>query len=98
LIDQAAQPDVPALFALADKLSRITDGLDMLGAFLTQALAERIRARALGGQAQLNRWIGALEKLTRNFARTEAIHLDPHQTLLTAAREINAASRRAGVV
>ncbi len=98
LIDQAAQPDIPALFALTDKLSRITDGLDMLGAFLTQALAERVRARALGGQLHLNRWVGALEKLNKNFARSEAVHLDPRQTLLTAAREMNAASRRAGTV
>jgi DNA polymerase-3 subunit delta' len=98
LIDQAAQPDIPALFALADKLSRITDGLDMLGGFLTQALAERVRARALGGQPQLNRWVGALEKLSKNFARTEGLHLDPRQTLLTAAREMNTASRRAGTV
>ena len=98
LIDKAAQPDIPALFALAEKLSRITDGLDMLGAFLTQALAERIRARALGGQPHLNSWVGALEKLNRNFARSEALHLDPRQTLLAAAREMNAASRRAGSV
>ena len=98
LIDQAAQPDIPALFALADKLSRITDGLDMLGAFLTQALADRIRARALGNQPHLTRWVGALEKLSRNFARTEAIHLDPRQTLLSASREMNTASRRAGTV
>ncbi|HEY0283396.1 MAG TPA: DNA polymerase III subunit delta' [Rhizomicrobium sp.] len=98
LIDWAAQPDIPALFALAEKLSRITDGLDMLGAFLTQALAERIRARALGNQPHLTRWVGALEKLSNNFARTGALHLDPRQTLLAAAREMNAAVRRAGVV
>ena len=98
LIDQAAQPDIPALFALAEKLSRITDGLDILGGFLTQALAERIRARAVGGQLHLNRWVGALEKLNKNFARSEAVHLDPRQTLLSSAREMNAASRRAGTV
>ena len=98
LIDRAAQPDIPALFALAEKLSRITDGLDSLGAFLTQALAERIRARALGGQPHLTRWVGALEKLSKNFARTDALHLDPRQTLLAAAREMNTASRRAGTV
>ncbi|MGA7676463.1 MAG: DNA polymerase III subunit delta' [Rhizomicrobium sp.] len=98
LIDQAAQPDIPALFALAEKLSRITDGLDMLGAFLTQALAERIRARALRGQPHLNRWVGALEQLSKNFARTDALYLDSRQTLLTAAREMNAASRRVGPV
>ncbi len=98
LIDRAAQPDIPALFALVEKLSRITDGLDMLGAFLTQALAERIRARALTGQPQLNRWVGALEKLAKNFARTDALYLDPRQTLLSSVREMNAASRRTGSV
>ena len=98
LIDRATQPDIPALFALADKLSRITDGLDMLGGFLTQALAERIRTRALGGQPQLNKWVGTLERLSKNFARTEGLHLDPRQTLLTAARDMSTASRRAGTV
>ena len=98
LIDQAARPDIRALFALGDKLSRVTNGLEMLGGFLTQALAERIRARALGGQLHLNRWIGALEKLNKNFARSEGLHLDSRQTLLSAAREMNAASRRAGTV
>jgi len=96
LIERAAKPDIPALFALAEKIARITDGLDMLGGFLTQALAERIRARA--GQPHLDRWVGALERLNRNFARTEALHLDPRQTLLAAAREMSAASRRGGAV
>lgn len=98
LIENAAGPDIPALFVLADKLARITDGLDTLGAFLTQALAERIRARALIGRPHLNRWVGALELLNKSFARTDALHLDPRQTLLTAVREMNAASRRAGGV
>jgi len=98
LIDQAAEPDIPALFALADKLSRITDGLDIVGGFLTQALAERIRMRALGNQPGLTRWVGALEKLSKSFSRTDALHLDPRQTLLTATREMNAAARRAGTV
>ena len=36
LIDNAAQPDIPALLALSERLSRINDGLDMLGEFLSQ--------------------------------------------------------------
>ncbi|MDE2112337.1 MAG: DNA polymerase III subunit delta' [Alphaproteobacteria bacterium] len=98
LIDQAAQPDIPALFAFSDKLSRITDGLDAFGGFLTQALAERIRARALTRQPQLDRWVRALEKLSRNFGRTDALHLEPRQTLLGAVCEMSAATRRAGAV
>ena len=98
LIDRAAAPDLPALFALADKLARLTDGLDMLGEFLLQALAERIRAKALAGQPRLGGWVEAHEKLRRGFARTDALHLDPRQTLLAAARDLDLTSRRAGKV
>ncbi|MDE2135674.1 MAG: DNA polymerase III subunit delta' [Alphaproteobacteria bacterium] len=99
LIENAAGPaDIPALFVLADKLARITDGLDTLGGFLAQGLAERIRAQALNGRPCLDRWVGALELLNKRFARTGALHLDPRQTLLTVVREINAASRRTGPV
>lgn len=98
LIDRAPAPDVAALLALSDKLAKITDGLDMLGDFLQQALAERIRSRAVAGQAGMNRWLETLEKLRRHFARTDALHLDPRQTLLSAARELSQTARRAGVV
>jgi len=98
LIDTAAKPDIPALFALAEKISRITDGLETLGTFLTQALAERIRARALRGQLNLNKWVGVREQLDRSFARSEALHLDPRQTLLSAVRDLSGATRRAGAI
>jgi DNA polymerase III subunit delta' len=96
LIEQAAAPDTVALFALSDKLARITDGLDMLGEFLLQALAERIRTKALAGRPQMNKWVEAHERLRRSFARTDALHLDPRQTLLGAAHTLNAVNRRAG--
>ena len=87
-----------ALFAFSEKIARMADGLDSFGGFLTQALAERIRAKALGGQANLDRWVGTLKKLGRSFSRSDALHLDPRQTLLSASRELAAASRRAGAV
>jgi len=96
LIDEARAPDVSALFALADRLGRITDGLDMLGEFLLQGLSERIRARA--GQPQVDKWVDALERLRRGFARTNALHLDPRQTLLSAARDLSMTTRRVGPV
>jgi DNA polymerase-3 subunit delta' len=98
LIDQAARPDIPALFAFAEKMARMADGLDTFGGFLTQALAERIRARALAGQPHLERWVGALERLGKSFSRSDGLHLDPRQTLLSAARELDAATRRVGAV
>jgi DNA polymerase III subunit delta' len=98
LIDRASAPDIVALSQLADRLARITDGLDMLGDFLVQALTDRIRARALAGQPGMNKWVDALERLRRSFARTDALHLDPKQTLLAAARDLNATARHAGTV
>ena len=49
LIDQAREPDVLALLALGEKLWRVRDGLEQFGAFLTEALAARIRCRAHDG-------------------------------------------------
>ncbi|GAA0579091.1 DNA polymerase III subunit delta' [Rhizomicrobium electricum] len=98
LIDRASAPDITAIMQLSDKLARITDGLDMLGDFLVQNLTARIRDRALAGQPGLNKWVDALERLRRTFARTDALHLEPRQTLLSAARDLNATARRAGTV
>lgn len=98
LIETAAHPDIPALFVLSEKISRITDGLETLGDFLTQVLAERLRARALSGGQNLSGWVDALERLGKTFARTNALYLDPRQTLLTTVREMGAASRRVGSV
>ena len=98
LIDRASAPDFVAIAALSDRLVRITDGLDMLGDFLQQALTDRIRARAIAGQGDLHKWVDALDKLRRSFARTDALHLDPRQTLISAVRELNGAARRWGGV
>jgi len=97
LIDRASSPDVPALLGFADKLSRMTDGLEQFGAFLAQALSERIRAKA-GSGARLDRWIEAWEALNRTFVRSTALHLDPRQTLLGAARTLGDTARRAGTL
>jgi DNA polymerase-3 subunit delta' len=96
LIEHAAAPDFPGLLTFADKINRMTDGLDNFGAFLSQALMDRIRARATKNPARLDRWIEAWEKLERNFARTAGLHLDPRQTLLSSARTLGDAAQRAG--
>jgi DNA polymerase III subunit delta' len=98
LISNATTPDIPALFELADKLARIADGAEMLNNFLLQTLSERIRTKALDHRPQLNQWVDALERLGRNAVRNNALHLDPRQTLLSAAREMNATARRAGAL
>ncbi|HWA29936.1 MAG TPA: DNA polymerase III subunit delta', partial [Rhizomicrobium sp.] len=42
LIERASSPDIGATLALADKLSRVTDGTDRFGGFLVEALTNRI--------------------------------------------------------
>ncbi|HSC61145.1 MAG TPA: DNA polymerase III subunit delta' [Rhizomicrobium sp.] len=95
LIDRAASADIGATLALADKLSRINDGTDRFGRFLIEAMTNRIRARAMEGGAQLDRWTDLLEKLNRSFLRTGALHLDPRQTILSAEKSIADTARRA---
>jgi DNA polymerase-3 subunit delta' len=93
LIDHAASPDIAATFALADKLARITEGTERFGQFLLQTLADRIHARAMSGGARLDRWTAVLEKLKGSFVRTDALHLDPRQTILSAGRALGQTAR-----
>jgi DNA polymerase-3 subunit delta' len=98
LISESADPDIQALLALADRLNRITDGLDTLGAFLAQVLAERIRVRAMGKGTRLDRWVDTREALNLSFERTATLYLDPRQTVLGVARVLSDTARRAGAL
>jgi DNA polymerase-3 subunit delta' len=95
LIERAGDPDIPGLLAFADKMNRMTDGMEDFGAFLSQSVADRIRARAA---TNVKPWIDAWEQINRSFARSSALHLDPRQTVLSASRTLNAAARRAGAI
>lgn len=96
LVDDAAVPDVGAILSLGDRLGRMADGLDLFGSFLSNALAGRIRARA--GSADLDPWMDCLGKIEASFRRSNALYLEPRQTVLSAARMLAAASRRAGAL
>jgi DNA polymerase-3 subunit delta' len=95
LVDRASAPDLGATLALADKLSRITNGADRFGTFLMEALTHRVRLRAMEGGMGLDRWTALLEKLNRSFLRTGALHLDPRQTILSADNALSDTARRA---
>lgn len=97
LIDKADMPDIAAVLALADKIARIEDGTDQFGEFLLEALRERIRARARKEISSLDRWIALWERLERTFRRTQALHLDPRQTILSVARAL-AQTRQRGAL
>ena len=98
LLDRAAAPDIAAILALGDRVARITDGLPSLGGFLTEFLMARIRARACAGEGRLDRWVECLNKLNASFSRTAALNLEPRQTLLSAAGQLAAATKRAGAL
>jgi len=93
LIENASNPDFAALYALAEKIARATDGLETFGHFLIETLAARIRAKA-GSDAPLKRWVEVWEKLNASFARADALHLEPRQTILSAAHTISQTARR----
>lgn len=93
LIDHAREPDLLALLTLGEKLGRMRDGLDQFGSFLTEALADRIRARAHRDGAGLERWVQLLGRIERTFGRAAALHLEPRQSLLTAARDMSQVAR-----
>jgi DNA polymerase-3 subunit delta' len=95
LIEQAREPDMPALLALGDRLSRSRDGLGQFGTFLTEALAARIRVKAQQGTPGLDRWLRLLERLERKFARATGLNLEPRQAVLSAARDLAMTARNA---
>jgi DNA polymerase-3 subunit delta' len=94
LIDHARDPDLLALLSLGEKLGRMRDGLDNFGSFLTEALADRIRAKAHGGASGLDRWVALLGRLEQGFSRATGLHLEPRQAVLTAARDLSGVARR----
>ena len=96
LIDSAAAPDVIALLALGEKLSRMKDGVERFGDFLLESMAARIRAKAATKDPHLERWTAALTRLEDSFSRAEGLYLEPRQTLLSAARDLAQTARRSG--
>ncbi|MEY4967191.1 MAG: hypothetical protein RL274_2774 [Pseudomonadota bacterium] len=93
LIDNARDPDLLALLTLGEKLFRMRDGLDLFGNFLTDSLADRIRAKAHGGAAGLERWVQLLGRIEQGFGRATGLHLEPRQTVLSAARDFARTAR-----
>jgi DNA polymerase-3 subunit delta' len=94
LIDQARDPDLLALLTLGEKLGRMRDGLENFGSFLTEALADRICAKAHSGAGGLDRWVAVLGRLEQGISRATGLHLEPRQVVLTAARDLSAVARR----
>ena len=91
-------PDVAALITFADRLWRMEDGLIEFGDFLSRALAERIRKRAVAGEGRANAWIALYERLNETYARAAEVNMDPRQTVITSAYAIANTKRRAGAI
>jgi DNA polymerase-3 subunit delta' len=93
LLAARGAPDVPALLALAERVGRSADGLAHFGEFLSQAILQRIRARAENGEGD-ERATETWERVNELYARSLGLHLDLRQTILASAREIAGAKRR----
>jgi DNA polymerase-3 subunit delta' len=94
LVEQARQPDFAATFALAERIARLDQGPESFGAYLGDILAARILARARAGDATLHRQAELWTRLAASFGRTAALHLEPRQTIVSAARAVSALARR----
>lgn len=93
LIDNAATPDIIALMEMADRIARTKDGPNEFGDFLSLALAGRIRQRAREGAGHLKLWLAVWERFGKFFGRTDALHLEPRQTILSAAHTLAQTAR-----
>ena len=96
LLSARGDPDYSTLSALAERIARGTDTLEKFGDFLTQAIARRIRERALHNRAD-ERATALWEHIASLFERGTGLHLDPRQTVLSAARDIADVRRRGGL-
>ncbi|MGH6890479.1 MAG: DNA polymerase III subunit delta' [Rhizomicrobium sp.] len=94
LIERAGAPDFAATLSLAERLGRMDRGIESFGAYLVQILVERILARARAGAQDLERWTTLHNRIAHDFARGAALHLEPRQTILSAARALEIATRR----
>src|SRR5579871_563322 len=94
VIEQAAAPNFAAVYALAERVARIDKGLDAFGGYLVQILANRILARAKVNAPNLARWVELRASLQESFARSAGLHLEPKQTILSAARATARVARR----
>jgi DNA polymerase-3 subunit delta' len=90
LIDRASSPDFAATLALAQRVAKPDRGMETFGAFLAQILATRILARAREGAAHLDRWAELHSHIRASFVRSSALHLEPRQTILSAAQALGA--------
>jgi DNA polymerase-3 subunit delta' len=94
LIDKAASPDFAATLSLAERVAKLDKGLDSFGGYLAQELADRILVRAQENAPNLERWVELRSAIQESFARSAGLHLEPKQTILSAARATARVARR----
>jgi DNA polymerase III subunit delta' len=94
LIERASEPDFASTLALAERVARLDRGLESFGDYLGQSLAARILARARRGETNAERSVALWARLSESFARSAGLHLDPRQTIVSAARALSVVARR----
>jgi len=85
MLERSGPIDAAAILAFADRVAKSSDGLEHFGAFLAQAISEKLRARALNGEGGLDRYVALWEQIRVSYSRAVGLHLDPRQTILASA-------------
>jgi hypothetical protein len=86
-------PDFSALIALAERVTKVKDGLAEFGDHLSDTLARRVRESSFGPEDDYRGWIEAWDEINHIFARAKGIHMEPRQTIIQAARLIDSGRR-----
>ena len=71
-------------------MAKFDRGVEAFGVYLTEMLAARILARAREGAPHLDRWVELCSRIRSSFVRSAALHLEPRQTIVSAAQAIAA--------
>jgi DNA polymerase-3 subunit delta' len=94
LVTAPAALDTNALVAMSDRLSRMEDGIERFGEALMERLRDDLRLAARAGDAGDAAGVELIERLDRHFRRAGGLHLDPRQTILSAARALRQLPKR----
>ena len=91
LIDRRATPDLLALLALGRQaLAHPATGWRRFGDFLVEAWRRASAPARISGAPDLERWVALLRAAGRELSPApRGLHLEPRQTLLSAARDLS---------
>jgi DNA polymerase-3 subunit delta' len=94
LVGARGLPDFPAVLSLAEKVVKTPDGISEFGESLSNAIARKVRNAEFSPGSDYQGWVDAWEQVNNHFSRALGIHMEPRQTVIAAARIVEAGRRR----